>query len=671
MKKLLLFAAALCFVSMSWAQQQPQLQSGLKQYFAPAPGKIGHELVKSPSITEPSTQVPMDNGGRDVNYVTIIDIGTSANAYAYGYGGGQKSLVWADQDLNVVTNFHRMGGDLDPTGYSGDMGYDISTDGGMTWTNMVECYISNISGGTYNIDAGRYPNHGVYNPVGNTDPNSAYVTWFAPILDATNGDSWGGNTWGRANIGDITDTTKHLAHTADPFYLYIPDAFDISNSQGVAIAVDVNQDWSSGSVVYMGNLIVNRGVWDEGAMDFEYTKDLLECPTTDNSRPAHVKFAFGPDGMTGWICVIANNGENSLVWGLNYYYPILYKTTDAGETWSDPITVQIDGPDGIPAVLNYLTDDQIAALFEPPLPARDEIAYTTAFDCDIAVDYAGNPHIAVVVGIGGSDEYSIVTESETFAAFDIFSMDGGTTWDGFNCGNLKLFRGNFPDDTYTEDNRIQIASTMDGDYMFVGWLDTWLEGATENNAPDIFCRGIKVDYANGFRFTVDENGEDMQTNVTYFSEGMWQSYFFGMSRYALVDGDNNLIIPLTYEDMDATLDPGLPVQYKYIQDFMFTEADFAILGTDEPEQTSITSVSQNYPNPFNNTSNVFVNIEKSTTLKMVVTNMLGQQIQVQDLGKVNAGSHQFTIDANSMTNGIYFYTIYAGKESVSKKMIVQ
>ena len=41
-----------------------------------------------------------------------------------------------------------MGGSLDPGGYSGDLGYDISTDGGMTWTNMVECYISNISGGT-------------------------------------------------------------------------------------------------------------------------------------------------------------------------------------------------------------------------------------------------------------------------------------------------------------------------------------------------------------------------------------------------------------------------------------------------------------------------------------------------------------------------------------------
>ena len=74
-----------------------------------------------------------------------------------------------------------------------------------------------------------------------------------------------------------------------------------------------------------------------------------------------------------------------------------------------------------------------------------------------------------------------------FAAFDVFTTDGGTTWDAYKCGNITQFRGNFPDDTYTEDNRIQIASTMDGDKMFITWLDTKLEGATENNAPDVIC----------------------------------------------------------------------------------------------------------------------------------------------------------------------------------------
>jgi hypothetical protein len=671
MKKYLLLALTFGFIAATWAQPGPELRSDVNVHFAPSPEKIGIEMVKSPSVTQSKTPAPYISDTRDVNYVTIIDIGTSANAYGYGYGGGQKALVWVNNDLNVVTNFHRMGGDLDPGGYSGDLGYDISFDGGMTWTNMVEVYISNISGGTYNIDAARYPNHGVYNPMGNTDPDEAYITWFAPTLDASNGDSWGGNTWGRAKIGDIEDTTKHLASTDPPFFLYIPDAFDISQELGVVIAVDVNQDWSSGTVEYQGNLIVNRGEWNDGIMDFEYTKELLDCPTLDNQRPTHAKFAFGPDGETGWICVISNSGEITPISGLNYYYPILFQTTDGGETWSDPISVQLDGPDGIPEVLEYLTDDQIAALFEPPLPARDEIPYTTAFDCDLAVDQNGNPHIAVVIGVGGSDEYSIVTETEAFAAFDIFSKDGGETWHGFNCGNLKLFRGYFPDNTYSEDNRIQIASTEDGHYMFVGWLDTWLEGATDNNSPDIFCRGIEVNYGSPFRYSVNEEGDPVQDYVTYFSEGMWQSYFFGMSRYALEDGEGNITIPFTYQSMDP-LDPAVAVQFKYVQDFMYNvDEDFLIVGVDEKELSSISSVSQNYPNPFSGTTNIAATLDQKADLSLEVTNLTGQQVIVLERGLVSPGTYYFQLNAEDLTPGIYFYTVTANDHKVTRKMIVK
>ena len=57
---------------------------------------------------------------KSTDAVLIIDIGTSANAYSYGYGGGQKSILAANNDINTITHMHRMGGVLDPGGYSGD-----------------------------------------------------------------------------------------------------------------------------------------------------------------------------------------------------------------------------------------------------------------------------------------------------------------------------------------------------------------------------------------------------------------------------------------------------------------------------------------------------------------------------------------------------------------------
>jgi hypothetical protein len=576
MKQVLLFLAVLSLVMSGYAQKKPNLKNDIKSYSAVRADGTDALAVKTKPVTTAIFTPPAANSSsRDVNFVTVISIGTSVNAYSYGYGGGQKSILYANNDINTVSHLHRMGGALDPGGYSGDLGVDVSTDGGLTWSNMNEIYTSTVSGGTYNTDAARYPNHGIYNPAGNTDPDNAYITFFAPTLDGSNAaDSWGGYGYGRAAINAYTDTTKHLSSSAPPYYQYIPDAYDVSED-GIAIAVDVNQDWSTGTVEYQGSLLVSRGEWSTAEEDFIFERFLIDFPTnTENDRPTHVSVAFGPDGQTGWIAVIADNESVTPLTDLRYFYPIFIYTEDGGLSWSDPIPVRLDGPDGLPGVLNYLTDEQIAELFEPPLPARDEIPYTAAFDCDLVVDKWGNPHLSVVVGVGASTEYSIVTASETFAAFDISTTDGGTTWDGWMCGKLMQFRGTFGTD-YTEDNRIQASSTQDGEKVFITWLDTQLEGAVENNSPDIFARGVDVSADEDYRsLSTDPDGADLPDNVTTSSEAMWQAYFAVTSRITLDDGEGTYTIPFSYEALVTPFDPTLPVQYKYIQDFMFTVDDF-------------------------------------------------------------------------------------------------
>jgi len=58
-------------------------------------------------------------------------------------------------------------------------------------------------------------------------------------------------------------------------------------------------------------------------------------------------------------------------------------------------------------------------------------------------------------------------------------------------------------------------------------------------------------------------------------------------------------------------------------------------------------------------------------LSMVVTNLLGQQVLEINRGDVAEGTHQFIIDGSKLGNGIYFYTVFAGNESVTRKMIVE
>jgi hypothetical protein len=124
--------------------------------------------------------------------------------------------------------------------------------------------------------------------------------------------------------------------------------------------------------------------------------------------------------------------------------------------------------------------------------------------------------------------------------------------------------------------------------------------------------------------------------------------------------------------MTTPFDPALPVQFKYIQDFMFTDADFDIANVKENRKPSnITALSQNYPNPFSQTSTVQVNLEKKSSLKLVVTNILGQRVLEINRGEVPAGAHQFVIDGSQLGNGIYFYTVYSGDDSMTRKMIVE
>lgn len=678
MRKLLLLTLALCFGFFAVAQKTYQLQSQTKIVKVLEPGERMTTAGPADYVTsfqQPAKPPVTDN----VNAVSVVDIGSAANLYTYGYANGAATFTWYNKDINAVSNFHRMGGPVGPPGqYSGDLCYDLSTDGGMTWTNQTKIYTSNISGGTYNLDAARYPQGAIYNPAGNTDPNNAYMAYFACTLEGSNGGTWGGYAFGVGNIGDPLDTTKHLLSSdlANGYYQGIPTAFTITQQDGVAMMADASL--LDSYTEYLGDIIFMRGVFDEGEGDYIYEEFLSPAPC-DYAR--YLKMAFDPTGQIGYVLWNSYIEPEEDWWS----YPCLIKSEDGGETWGDLITVNLWGPDGIDGIKNWLTDEMIATLWEAPLPTRDEIMYTTPwFNSDISVDAWGNPHMALSVFIGGPglDPGYVLIEPESFAVFDIYSIDDeNTDWQAVHLGTLETYEGIFQPDDFNEYNRIQVASTWDGTKMFFTWLDTRLENVTENISPDIYARGF--DLVDNM-ITLDEETPDVAgaKNVTYLSEAMWGAYFQSTSHYVIDEGDEGSMtytIPMVYCDMDPQ-DITLPVQFKYIKDFYFMDGDFVLetgnppitgVGIGENKEVVDISVSQNYPNPFNNTSMVVVELDRATELSFVVTNMIGQKVMEIDRGQVSAGSHNFTIDASKLHNGIYFYTVIAGDQTVTRKMIIE
>jgi hypothetical protein len=70
------------------------------------------------------------------------------------------------------------------------------------------------------------------------------------------------------------------------------------------------------------------------------------------------------------------------------------------------------------------------------------------------------------------------------------------------------------------------------------------------------------------------------------------------------------------------------------------------------------SLKQNHPNPFNLSTTIRYELPNRSSIRLVITNMLGQQIAVLENGEREAGIHEVEWHAN-VASGIYFYRIDA------------
>ncbi len=78
---------------------------------------------------------------------------------------------------------------------------------------------------------------------------------------------------------------------------------------------------------------------------------------------------------------------------------------------------------------------------------------------------------------------------------------------------------------------------------------------------------------------------------------------------------------------------------------------------------------QNYPNPFNPTTTIKFSVEKVENVKVVVYNMLGQEV-TRLFDDVAEPGYYYTVEFNgaSLSSGIYFYRILTDSQSELKKM---
>jgi Secretion system C-terminal sorting domain len=82
-------------------------------------------------------------------------------------------------------------------------------------------------------------------------------------------------------------------------------------------------------------------------------------------------------------------------------------------------------------------------------------------------------------------------------------------------------------------------------------------------------------------------------------------------------------------------------------------------------------INQNYPNPFNPSTSISYTIGDQNHIKIIVYNSLGKEIEVLVNETQSSGNYNINFDAEELSSGIYFYSLYIGsKYTQSKKMVL-
>ena len=644
MKKNLLFVLA-AMLSFSVAAQN-RVKNPLHRVSAPSkfvsePPASKKATTHSSATSQVQRQVP---GVNQPNFVSVIPIGNNPNAFSCA--NASRSNIAYNQDINTVVHIHR--GDPAITGdaTTGFYRYDMSNDGGNTWTSNNGPIYSDPGG----VGA-RYPVCGIYNPPSNTTPTDAFIAVYGPW---TSGSGWGGTVTGVSKF-NLSGTL--YSNTTDPIMTF-PDNMTVVKNTGHAWRIGNSFDVGGQTFNFASN--ITHGIWNTGTSQYDFVETVLPVGTNpDNQTIVDSDIAFSDDGQTGYIAMIRNNDPMYLNWTDSTLYLTVYKTTDGGLNWGDPC--DIDFRTALDSVL-----------------AQDTSAeYSAGFDIDVVVDMNG--HLHILTGVYPGAGFSIFTDAGLWGMFDIYNDNSGD-WHAQLLDKPLTFRGAFGDGStdnpsLSEDSRQFASRSWDGSKLFFSWFDTdtvTFGSANGNLFPDLHSIGYNV--STGLWTS------PMNLTTGTAADG---SCTFGNGGYYAIDSAANVFsISAVIMTLSDPVQTGQPTTLSYINGANVnmntaTNSGNPVLlrcmpvGISQNASLPELNVTSNYPNPFNGKTSISVSLTKLSDVTIEVSSVLGQVLSTTKYSNLNSGLHQLTIDASKFASGIYTYKVKAGNDIVTKKMIVQ
>lgn len=237
----------------------------------------------------------------------------------------------------------------------------------------------------------------------------------------------------------------------------------------------------------------------------------------------------------------------------------------------------------------------------------------------------------------------------------IRSTDSGTNWTNVSLSDTTI---NFYDISkkgtyYTDGNNFCIVGTGGRIYKSTNGGATWVQkpSGTTNNLRSIYqhtADSIVVVGDNGtVRFST--NGGESWFTDSYFNSPSTRNY----KAVSLVNRDYK-----TYSALSDTI--------------WFVSEESFIIGI-EPISTEVPngfSLYQNYPNPFNPGTVIRFQVSSSSSVKLIVYDVTGREIETLVDHQLGAGSYIVDFDGSRIASGVYYYKLIANDFVETRKMVL-
>jgi hypothetical protein len=563
----------------------------------------------------------------------------------------------------------------------------------------------------------RYPQGGIYSPNGNHNIEAAYAVAMGPVT-ATGG-GWIGSYYATKSL---TSTVQKNATGPDQQFFSHTTPFNSSTSPQMTKHYFPRYGFSqcdNGMVYSLGGLydqygqvtagqpenfrgaLLAKGNFVSGAM--VWTPDSMIPPVIMTSANARQVFgqpymAWDDAGAVGYVMFIgARTGATSSNKG---WQPIIYKTTNSGNSWTLINGIDFNTASTWDFVLNSMRSVNINTTLSVPF-------FNVGEGIDCSVDKNGKLHIgSTVVGTSstnndslgytwqfGTNKYSWIYANTAWPYLFDFIGDGSGPWTfktidsvgtegpgttSTDPGNSANCWGNQSQTSpASSDMRIQLSRTYDGEFILYSWgeSDTTLTTSNLkwNEFPNIRMKALRMcDLSvSSDKYLVSSPQSGYHPRVRD------KAFFHFMSRQSRGDQSTpstaQFTVPLTVSNNPLCLGDNPIDTYfgRVVVSYSFATAacgSTVTIGINNP--AGEVRNTRLYPNPAKNSFNIDIVLNVSNDISVYVYNAIGQKVSTL---KVNGqiGENTVKMDMNGANPGVYFVKIKSGSTESTKKVIIE